>query len=289
MLRSQLSRSEVNREGEHRGEHPLRARCSPSRSPGSPESRSKEYARVGQVHPRTSISAASCGTGTSGGVLCRPTHRDTAGEVSIAVPWRERPPFWTAWPAKPAASEVVAHATLSVSQPERSSSDSCIEAALNTCRSTFAIFGRRAVIVRLATRALKALRASLIALRPRCARLTALTARAATRVMATIDGPQRKWLTMVGGGVNVGSSSSAAVRSPLYIARCGACSNRRFQTTVRSPVLNSLPSLSSSVLMFALHPPTPLRAPALAGEAGVLAHAATAPANLVAGVSPLSR
>ena len=44
-----------------------------------------------------------------------------------------------------------------------------------------AIFGRRAVIVRLATRALKALHASLISLRPRCARLTALTARAATR------------------------------------------------------------------------------------------------------------
>ena len=42
-------------------------------------------------------------------------------------------------------------------------------------------FGRRAVIVRLATRALKALRASSISLRPRCARLAALTARAATR------------------------------------------------------------------------------------------------------------
>jgi hypothetical protein len=51
-----------------------------------------------------------------------------------------------------------------------------------------AIFGRRAVIVRLATRALKALRASSIPLRPRCARLTALTARAATRAMAIIDG-----------------------------------------------------------------------------------------------------
>ena len=43
-------------------------------------------------------------------------------------------------------------------------------------------------IVRLATRALKALRASSIPLRPRCARLTALTARAATRSEATIDG-----------------------------------------------------------------------------------------------------
>jgi hypothetical protein len=48
--------------------------------------------------------------------------------------------------------------------------------------------GRRGVIVRLAARALKALRASSVPLRPRCARLTALTARAATRVLATIDG-----------------------------------------------------------------------------------------------------
>jgi hypothetical protein len=50
------------------------------------------------------------------------------------------------------------------------------------------ISSRRLVIVRLATRALKALRDSLIPLRPRFARLTALTARAATRVLATIDG-----------------------------------------------------------------------------------------------------
>ena len=49
-------------------------------------------------------------------------------------------------------------------------------------------FGRRAVILRLATRALKALRAVVFPLRPRFARLTALTARAATRVLATIDG-----------------------------------------------------------------------------------------------------
>jgi hypothetical protein len=77
-----------------------------------------------------------------------------------------------------------------------------------------AIFGRRVVIVRVATRALKALRASTITLRPRSARLTALTARAATRLIATIDGPQRKCLTMVGAGVTVGSSSPAVVRSP---------------------------------------------------------------------------
>ena len=47
--------------------------------------------------------------------------------------------------------------------------------------------------------------------------------------------------------------------------------------------------LSSSVMVFAYRPPTPLRAPASAGEAGVLAHAAIAPANVVAGVNPLSR
>ena len=46
---------------------------------------------------------------------------------------------------------------------------------------------------------------------------------------------------MVGGGVTVGSSSPAVVRSPLRIARCGARSNRRSQATVRSPILKPLP------------------------------------------------
>jgi hypothetical protein len=46
---------------------------------------------------------------------------------------------------------------------------------------------------------------------------------------------------MVGGGVTVGSSSLAVVRSPLRIARCGARSNRRSQATVRSPILKPLP------------------------------------------------
>ena len=100
------------------------------------------------------------------------------------------------------------------------------------------IFGRRAVIVRVATRALKALRAPTIPLRPRCARLAALTARAATRSLAAIDGPKRKCLTMVGGGVNVGSSSLAVVRSPFRIARCGARSDRRSQIPVRSHFSN---------------------------------------------------
>ena len=48
-------------------------------------------------------------------------------------------------------------------------------------------------------------------------------------------------MTTFGGGVTVGSSSPAVVLSPLRIAQCGARSDRRSQTTVRSPVLNSLP------------------------------------------------
>ena len=46
---------------------------------------------------------------------------------------------------------------------------------------------------------------------------------------------------MVGGGVTVGLSSPAVVRSPLCIARCGARSNRRSQATIRSLLLKALP------------------------------------------------
>ena len=53
--------------------------------------------------------------------------------------------------------------------------------------------------------------------------------------------PARKCLTTVGDGATVRSSSLAAVRSLLHIARCGARSNRRSQATVRSPLLKPLP------------------------------------------------
>jgi hypothetical protein len=43
---------------------------------------------------------------------------------------------------------------------------------------------------------------------------------------------------MVGGGVSVGLSSPAVVRSPLCIARCGARSDRRSQTPVHSHFSN---------------------------------------------------
>lgn len=47
-------------------------------------------------------------------------------------------------------------------------------------------------------------------------------------------------MTTVGVGATVGSSSPAAVRSPLHIARSGARSNRRSQATVRSLLLKAL-------------------------------------------------
>ena len=224
------------------GEHPLRARCSPSRSPGFARISVAANARAlcdcsRQLQPALRI-VEHVG---AGGGLCRPTRATPSARRSIAVPWRERPPFWTAWPAKPAASEVVAHATLSLPQPERPvvahTSGSGVQA--NCIRVVHD--GRRLEIVRLATRALKALRVAFVSLRPRCARLSALTARAATRFPGNYRRPLRKCLTTVGSGATVGSTSPAAVHSPLHIARCGARSNRRSQATVRSPLLKPLP------------------------------------------------
>ena len=121
--------------------------------------------------------------------MCRPTRAPPSARRSIAVPWRERPRDLATWSAKPAATEVVAHATLSLPQPERVVVGRVRPAGIEGVRIGVVNTGRRGAIVRLATRALKALRASLISLRPRCARLTALTARVATRSWATIDGP----------------------------------------------------------------------------------------------------
>ena len=48
-------------------------------------------------------------------------------------------------------------------------------------------------------------------------------------------------MTPCASGATFESSSLAATRGPLHIARCGACSNRRSQATVRSPLLKPLP------------------------------------------------
>ena len=73
----------------------------------------------------------------------------------MTVPWRERPLDLAAWSVKPAATEVVAHATLSLPQPERRSSDACVRTAFERARIRVVNSGRRSVIVRLATRALR--------------------------------------------------------------------------------------------------------------------------------------
>ena len=241
----QLVHVRGEQEGEHGGGTGPRARCSPSRSPGLNTNRGRcKCAALGKFFAPTPISTASCRRGASGGALCRPTSATPPARWSIAVPWRERPPFWTAWPAKPAASEVVAHATLYLPQPSpvvvgrvRSSGGEGVW--IRVVHS-----GGRLEIVRLATRALKALRASSISLRPRCARLTALTARAATRPWATIDGI-RKCHTQVLDDVHERRYSriifAGCDSRPLHIARCGARSNRRSQATVRSPLLKPLP------------------------------------------------
>lgn len=76
---------------------------------------------------------------------------------------------------------MVAHATLSLPQPERVGVGRVRPGGIEGVRIRVVNSGRRTAIVRLATRALKALRASSVPLRPRGARLTALTARVATR------------------------------------------------------------------------------------------------------------
>ena len=159
---------------------------------------------------------------------------------SIAVPWRERPPFWTAWPAKPAATEVVAHATLSLPQPERSIVGRCMTAALN------ALDPRREQRPSLGDCAARNSRAQGAAhvldfAPPALPAAHGLDRASSDPCPGNYRRPERKCLTTLDNGVTVGSSSPAAVRSRLHIARCGACSNRRSQTTVRSPLLKPLP------------------------------------------------
>ena len=82
-----------------------------------------------------------------------------------------RPARWSLTPRCPASAE-----------------PAVIGGGVEQAQISVVILGRRGVIVRLATRALKALRESFIPLRPRCARLTALTARVASLFLAMIYG-----------------------------------------------------------------------------------------------------
>jgi hypothetical protein len=156
----------------------------------------------------------------------------------MQVPWRERPHDLATWPVRPAATEVVAHATQSLPLPERAAVGDQNRDRVDHVWRRVVNSGRRPSIVRLATRALKALRVAFVPLRPRVARLAALTARAASRsrqlstaVVEVLDDDRRRRYCR--------SIFDGRTRDLLHIARCGACSNRRSQATIRSPILNS--------------------------------------------------
>jgi hypothetical protein len=150
----------------------------------------------------------------------------------MQVPWRERPPDLATWPVRPAATEVVAHATLSVPQPERADVGRvCLVAAempVNPRRQ------QRPSRVDCAARNSHAQGTS------RCSRFAPPALRAADGLdrasrepfLATIDGraevldgDRRQRYCRI---------NSPATHGTLHIARCGARSNRRSQATVRS-------------------------------------------------------
>ena len=131
---------------------------------------------------------------------------------SIAVPWRERPRDLASWSAKPAAREVVAHATLSLAgavrrrthasgghrgraDPRREQPPSRSDCAAHNSRAQGAS--------RFLGSAPPALRAA-----------DGLDRASRSRVLANYRRPQRKCLTTVRSGVTVESSSPAAVRGP---------------------------------------------------------------------------
>ena len=123
--------------GEQEGEQGSVWVSSPWRASSSVSVRSLRMKRGHVDAPRQLQSALRVAEPSlSGGALCRPTMSTPSARRSIAVPWRERPRILGRLPAKPAASEVVAHATLSLSQPERSSSVACDPAAASKARGS---------------------------------------------------------------------------------------------------------------------------------------------------------
>jgi hypothetical protein len=152
------------------------ARCSPSRASNS--------ARVTidvRSHGRTDASfqvpsAVRLNEGHVGrrSLTSAPIRRGPQG-CSIAVPWRERPRDLTGSAISPAATAEVAHATLSLPQPESAISISRPRSP-PMCRESASCFHRPSdSIVRFAFA--RSRRSAL--LRPRRARLPALTARSA--------------------------------------------------------------------------------------------------------------
>ena len=160
----------------------------------------------------------------------------------MAVPWRERPrdlaaglrssPRPRRWSLTPRC--------LCLSR-SGSISDACDRRSPQGVRNPHVVnIGRRTAIVRLATRALKALRAPRFA--PPALRAAGGLDRAIREPLGQLSTASREVLDDGRAAALLSNSSSpAAARNPLHIARCGARSNRRSQATVRSLLLNSLP------------------------------------------------
>ena len=110
--------SEGNRRGNTGGEQGHRARCSPSRAPSTIHVFVAGNA-AGDSHLRGNFNQRCELLNKSIGRRSVPPDKGDAVDVAVnRIPWRERPRDSAAWPAKRAATQVVAHATLSLPQPE---------------------------------------------------------------------------------------------------------------------------------------------------------------------------
>lgn len=132
-VRTKVSRG--NTGGEHRGGTPLRARCSPwirlrrGFCPGR-RTRLARGGRAGQLQIVVQVAARRPRAALCAARLVEPLPERSP----TAIPWRERPPEMAGWPAKPAASAVVAHAAAERVLAPRDSAVSRVETTANSTR-----------------------------------------------------------------------------------------------------------------------------------------------------------
>ena len=87
-------------------------RCSPLTDPASSVSPVPWRLKAADLTVAKRLCGCQMQPSQTGGDLCRPLGAVSRARRSVRELWRERPPIWTPSPARPAASEVVAHATL---------------------------------------------------------------------------------------------------------------------------------------------------------------------------------
>ena len=181
--------TEAEQRGGTQGGTPLRARCSPLTTSELHCFRSAGAEARPKASGTTSVGRAACRPAATGGDLRRqPTHSRRYTPPGVMT-WRERPREMAAWLPRPRPHRRRGRSRHSVTVSTREVGHGPIACPLvEHARILVVDSSRRVVIVRLATRALKALRTAVVPLRPRGARLTALTARVAIRSEATIDG-----------------------------------------------------------------------------------------------------